>query len=329
MSAPLGSHSPLIVAFFFLVTGDGFIDLARDAAWTRRLGRVAHGMRLITIAVAIFFALVLGSLQLLSSVALRANAQRGAWVTRVPSTLVAAIDELDPRIPLPSTLRLVFAREALARHDVARAVAEAARLSPSHDRFALEAQIALARGDTASAIAAYLAAGDITWLQGYIDQLAQRGRLDDALELEREVVVRMRGDRTQPDVLATASLYLGRLEQSRAYASPSGPEKHLHELRSLEAYETAVALAPLSLKYLLAYGSQQVNLGQLDAAVLTFESARDADPRSAAPLAALGDVALRRGNVSAARSFLKRALALDPVSDAVQRLATQVRSAPP
>lgn len=286
-------------------------------------------MRLLTIAVAVFFALVLGSLQLLSSVALRANAQRGAWVTRVPSALVAAIDELDPRIPLPSTLRLVFAHEALARHDVVRAVAEVARLSPSHDRFALEAQIALTRGDTASAIAAYLAAGDVTWLQGHIDQLAQHGRLDDALGLERDVVIRMRADRTQPDVLATASFHLGQLEQSRAYASPSGPEKHLHELRSLEAYETAVGLAPLALKYLLAYGSQQVNLGQLDAAVLTFDSARDTDPRSAAPLAALGDVSLRRGNVSAARRFLKRALALDPASDAVQRLATQVRSAPP
>jgi tetratricopeptide (TPR) repeat protein len=286
-------------------------------------------MRRQAIAAAVLVALVLGSLQFLASIALRANAQRGAWVAHVPSVLAAAIDELDPQIPLPSTLRLVFAREALARHDVARAVAEAARLSPSRDRFALEAEIALTRGDTASAIADYLAAGDVTGLQRRIDQLARRGRLDDALALEHDVVVRMRGDRTQPDMLATVSFDLGRLEQTRAYASPPGPEKHLHELRSLEAYETSVGLAPLSLNYLLAYGSQQVNLGRLDAAIMTFEGARDADPRSAAPLAALGDVALRRGNVSAARDFLERALVLDPASDAVQRLATKVRSAPP
>jgi len=88
-------------------------------------------------------------------------------------------------------------------------------------------------------------------------------------------------------------------------------------------------LAPLALDYFLAYGSQQVNLAQLDAAVRTFERARDADPTSAAPLAALGDVALRRGDVGAARGFLERARSLDPASDAVQRLAAQVRSALP
>jgi len=59
-----------------------------------------------------------------------------------------------------------------------------------------------------------LAAGDVVGLQARIDQLAQRGRLDDALGLERDVIVRLRGDRTQADALATASFHLGRLEQA-------------------------------------------------------------------------------------------------------------------
>lgn len=100
------------------------------------------------------------------------------------------------------------------------------RLPPSSDRFALEAEIALARGDTTSAIAAELAAGDITGFQALTDRLAEHGQLDEALKLERRMVGRLQGDRTQRDAFTTMSFHLGRLEQCRAYSFPPGPKKH-------------------------------------------------------------------------------------------------------
>jgi len=268
---------------------------------------------------------VLGAVQALSSVALRAKARPGAWVTVVSKPIAAAVDALDPAVPLPSALRLVFARAALQAHDLPRARAETMRLGRSRDRYALEAGLAEARGETATAVAAYLAAGDVTGIEARVEELAAEKRFAEALALGYESIVRLRNDRTQPDALAEASFRLGRLEERQAYALRVGaPERRMHEGRALEAYAAAAKLAPLSLHYLIAYGNQQLNLAQLPAAVRTFERARDADPTSADPLVGLGDAAVRRGDAAVARAYLARARALDPASEAVARLAAAI-----
>jgi Flp pilus assembly protein TadD len=78
------------------------------------------------------------------------------------------------------------------------------------------------------------------------------------------------------------------------------------------------------LRYLVVFGNEQLNLGQLDEAQRTFARAHDIDPTSAEPLAGLADAALRRGDVAAARAYLRQGRALDPASDAVRRVAARL-----
>jgi uncharacterized protein HemY len=52
--------------------------------------------------------------------------------------------------------------------------------------------------------------------------------------------------------------------------------------------------------------------------------ARDADPTSADPFAGLGELAHRRGDERAARSYLERARSLDAHDEAVLRLAREL-----
>ncbi len=268
---------------------------------------------------------VLGTVQALSSVALRSSAQTGAWPVGVPGAIVRAVDTLDPALPLPPALRLVFARAALAAHDLPRAAAEAARLGASRDRYALDGGIAQARGATGAAVTWYLAAGDLSGLETRVDQLASEKRFAQALALQHETIARLRNDRIGLDALAQASFWLGRLEERQAWEFAVGtPERHRHEVRSRDAYADAVKLAPLSQQYLLAYGNQQLNLRQFAAAEKTFERARDVDPTSAEPLLGLGDAAARRGDMQSARAFLARARAVDATSEAARRLAREI-----
>jgi len=271
-------------------------------------------------------ALALAALQAIASLTLRGLAQPGAWVSFVPTAAVAWLDRIDPHVPLPPALRLVMARSALAAHDVARARADVAQLRPSPDRFALEGGIAEALGDSAVAMAAYLAAGDLNAVERRVEILAQEQHVGDALALQHLIIARLGADRTQADALAEAYFRLGLLEQRQAYALGAGSARRVHERQALTAYESAVKLLPLAERYLIAAGNQQLNLHEVDAAVRSFERAHDADPTSADPLVGLGDAAARRGDAAGARAYLDRARAIAPMSEAVGRLAHQIGS---
>lgn len=291
------------------------------------VGIVVGGVRVWGWAAVGVVAIGLGVVQVLSSIVLRERARDGAWVEVLPVGVLAAVDRLDPRVPIPPALRLVMGRAALAARDLPRAREEAALLGTSRDAYALEAGIAEAMGDGARATAAYLAAGDLTGLETRVDALAREDRFDEALALQHAIVARLRPDRTQADALAEAFFGLGRLEERRAYALAVGvPQRHVHELRARDAYAAAVEVSPLAEHYLLALGNQQLNVAELDAAVRTFERARDLDPTSADPIVGFGDAAARRGDRTAARAYLARARALDPRSEAVGRLAREIGS---
>lgn len=282
-------------------------------------------MRFVISFLALALVAVLGAIQFVSGVALRSAAQSGAWPTLVPASLVARVDTLAPSVPIPSALRFVFARAALASGDVARAAAERARLQPSLDRDVLDAQIARARGDVAGAVAGFLAAGELAGLHDVVEELAGRGDFAQALRLQRAIVARLHDDRTQRDAGATAAFELGLLEERAAYALAVGsPERHAHEMRAADAYALAVALSPLSQQYLIALGNQQLNVAELDAADATFDRARDLDPTGADPLLGLGEVAARRGDRAAARRYLARARSLVPDPAAADRLAHEI-----
>jgi tetratricopeptide (TPR) repeat protein len=285
-------------------------------------------MRLLAgIAIALLL-LALGSVQVLSSIALRASAQRGSWVQFVPAAVGAWVDRLPPGPPLPPALGLVLARNALAAGDLVLAQRDIDRLAPSRDRSALAGRLAEARGDSATAVSDYLAASDLSGLERRIRELVDAGKIPAALELQRAAIAKLSGDRTQSDALARAYFALGRLEETAAYALAVGsPERHARELDSLDAYRNAVGLAPLDESNALAYANQLLNVGELEAAQRSFVRARDLDPASAEPLAGLGEVALRQGNVPRARVLLNRAGSIDPKSNAVRRLARELGSA--
>ena len=246
-------------------------------------------------------------------------------MAHAPPGLGAAVDGLDPSLPMPPALRLVLARRALDRHDDPRAQALIAGLGQTPDRLALEGRLADARGDRESAVRMFLAAGDLADLEARIDELAKAGALEAALALQRETVARLARDPTQGDALAQADFALGRLEQRQAYRFPlASPERERHQTSAAQAYERAVALAPLQERYLIAYANELVNAGRLDAAAAGFRRAWDVDPTSAEALAGLGDVAHRQGDDAAARAYLARSRVLDATDAAVRRLAREL-----
>ena len=282
-------------------------------------------MRIAAIVAGAALVLLLGAMQILGSVAVRGTAQPGAWVRFVPERFARRVDALDTDLPLPPALRLVLARHALDRGDLALAARDVARMAPSRDRFVLAGDLAEARHDTAAAVAAYMAAGDLAGVQTAVDAQTARGNVAGALELERAAIARLRDDRTQADALAEAYFHLGLLQETQAYAYPVGtPERHANELLAVGAYARASALAPLSLRYLIALGNQQLNLNAIAAAQHSFAHARDVDPTSAEPLVGLADAALRGGDLAAARAYYERARALDPASQSVRRLASRL-----
>ena len=284
-------------------------------------------MRAIWIGVGVGVVGILAALQFVASVALRERAQALSWVHLVPAVIGRRVDRLGTRVPVPFALRLVLARDALARGDLTYARVAANALGESRDRYALVAGISERRGDTTGAVRAYLAAGDLAGIEAAVTRLEDAGRTNDALALQLDVVHRLEDDRTQIDALAQAYYGLGRVMETRAYAiPPQSPERRPAEVRALDAYERALQLAPFSLRYLIAVANQALNIGDLAKAKRTFERARDGDPTSAEPLTGLGDIALRRGDRASARNLLERARALEPNAAAVRRLALELHS---
>lgn len=67
---------------------------------------------------------------------------------------------------------------------------------------------------------------------------------------------------------------------------------------------------------------------ELDHAERLFAQVAEADPRNAIAVVGLGRVALRRGDASAARAHLERALEIDPDEAAARRLLADLEGAP-
>jgi len=245
-------------------------------------------------------------------------------VRLVPAAAAVRVDALDPRVPVPASLRIVFAREALAHGDVETAERQIAALPPSRDRAELSGLLAERRGDDPAAVRAFLAAGAVDDLERHIAEVEGRGDIAGALRLQQATVERLRGDATSSGALPEALYRLGVLEQSYAYTLPIA-RREPYQQRSLQAYEAAVALAPLAERYLVAAGNEDLNLGDIDRAQRYFERAREVDPISADALAGLGDAAYRRGDAARARAYLAEAQRLNAEAPAVRRLAAEIK----
>ncbi len=276
-------------------------------------------------AAAVAALLALAALQFVSGSLLSTYATPESLVARLPGGAGERVAAWTGDWILPPTLRLVLARQAVAEGDLAQAQRRIDALPPSRDRAALAGQIAEQRGDHAAALSNFLVAGDLAGLEREEQFVEQSGDIVRAVALQREIVSRLERDPTQPDALAEAWWRLGLVEETDAYHHAIDARRPFG-LRSIAAYEHAVALAPLSEKYLIAAGSQELNLDDADRALAYFERARDVDPTSAQAWVGLGEVALYRGDRAAAQRYLARARRLDPSLPAVHRLGAKLRS---
>lgn len=282
-------------------------------------------MRIVWVVPLALLAAFLLAIQFVAGIALRSDAQTGSWVRLVPEPLALRIEQLDPRLPLPPALRLVLARRALERDDLEVAQAYIEGLPQSPDRLALAGRLAERRGDGAASLRAYLAADDLDDVERQVDALAAQQRFDRALVLQNAIVARLRTDPTQTDALAQAYYELGQLDEARSWRLRIlSPPRYDAEAQAAAAYAEAVALAPLSERYLIAYGNQLLNVKRGAEAERTFARAYDIDPASPEPLVGLGEAAFRRGNVATARSYLERARKAGPQDAAVARLAREL-----
>jgi len=282
---------------------------------------VRNGWR-IAIALSILVVCVpLAVLQGAASLGLRDRAVRGSWVRAVPPAAAWQVERLPAGAPVDGALRVALAREALARRDFAAAGQQIAALGPSRDRLALQAEFALGKGDAGTALHDALAAGDLATIDRLTRALVARGDVSGALAVQEAATARLAADPTQGEALAEAEFRAGRLEEMTAWRYAVGsPVRRAHELAGLTAYTRAVALAPFAVRYLVALGTQALNVNRYALAETSFIRARTVDPTSAEPEAGLGDLALRRGDRAAASAALARARALDPRSSAVGEL---------
>jgi predicted Zn-dependent protease len=262
--------------------------------------------------------------QFLAGVVLRERAAPGAWPTLVSASLASGIDEGEPLFA-SRALQLQLARRALDDGELALATRRVRQLPPSLERDALRGRLEELAGNTSAATADYLAAGDRAGVERRAQSLAQAGRIDEALDLEGHLVVRLDDDPGQVDALADTWLSIGRLGQEQAIGfGVTTSAGHAAALRAANAYGRAVALAPLSERYLLPAGTQALNLGDVAAAERYFTQAREADPSTAEAYAGLGEVALRRGDRRRASAELVRAQALGPQLPSVRALAHEL-----
>jgi len=282
-------------------------------------------VRVLVGVVGLLVALGLGWVQFVAAVALRGDAVPGAWVRLVPEAVARRVERVDLRWPMPQALVEVLARRALDEGDLERAAAAISRLDSSGDKLALEGRLAAARGDSAAADAAYLAADDLEDVEAQVGILRGAARYEQALRLQYALVAHLGNDRTERDTLAQAYYLLGQLEEDAAYRfGLYTASRTMHEERAGEAYLHALEIAPEEERYLLAYANQLLNLERFADARTEFLKAREADVTRPEPLAGLGETAYRLGDRATALGYLARAQKIDPRNDAVVRLAREL-----
>jgi tetratricopeptide (TPR) repeat protein len=231
--------------------------------------------------------LVLGVIQAASDAFTAGASTPGALPRRIPIGFALkvyhALDAAAPATYVEATL----AQYELERGDVTLAQHYALRLPPIAVRNELLAKIALGRNDRVLAMEYFFAAPDVAALQQAVLQIAATDPVA-AYAYERHVRDRLVSLRTHPDAVADAyweSGYLAVACARRRGLSRRASRSWLQ--RGLADESAAVRLSPLSVKYLLAAGSIEVDLGNARAARRWYRRALSVDPSSAATLNAL------------------------------------------
>ena len=202
----------------------------------------------------------------------------------------------------------MLARAQLDRGDLAQAQRYAAALSPSARRSDLLGRIASRRGDHALAQRYFIAADDVFAIRAEVKALTASDPAA-AYRVEQMFVRRLERTATHPDALADAYWRLGDLASKLA-----------HPRLAMAHFRSAVALSPLSAKYLMAAGFQAYDLREDAAARSYFQRAIAVDPGNADAYAGAGMEALRFGDRSAALRYAARSREYGPHSHPLRTL---------
>jgi len=258
-------------------------------------------------------ALALAAVQLASDAIFASAAAPGSVPTRVPLSAGIAIYQAIARVAPAPYVYDMLARAEVKRGDLTAAQRYVQQLPDSPARSELIGRIAQARGDHRAAQRYFVAAGDILAIDGEVQRLA-RSDLRAAYALELQLKNRLDQSGTHPDAVAEAYWRLGVLLALQGRTR-----------EAMENYTQAVALSPISGKYLIAAGFQSYDLHQNAQAQQYFQRAMSVDPASADAYAGAGMVALRFGDRAGARMYAARAREHDPASQALKTLQDQLR----
>ncbi len=267
--------------------------------------------------------MLLGTVQL-GSDALFANAA-------VPESLPKAIPKawggaiyraIDRIAPAPFIAR-ELGRDALRRGDTAAAMAYAVTLPPGGARDALLASIERARGDDATAIEYELAGLDLPRLRARIDAMA-KAHPRAAYALALRLRERLAGATTHPDALANADWRCGTLATSAVYR---GHRPARWNPRARSAFLAAARAAPYDNTYALAVAAYYYRIDENARARHWYRRVVSINPASADGWSGLGSVALREGDLPAARRYLATALRYDARAASARTLARKIAAA--
>jgi tetratricopeptide (TPR) repeat protein len=252
--------------------------------------------------VTLVLVLALAAVQLASDAIFSGAAGAHSLPSSLHAQIGVAIYRHIARIADAPYVDAMLARAALDRGDAAQAQAYAARLPQSTRRDHLLALAAQTRGDDAAAQRYFLRAGDIEAIDRAVDALQQRDPAR-AYDLELALAQRLQQSGTHPDAVAEAYWRLGTLawmQSKRALA--------------MRNYEQAIALSPLSEKYLISAGFSEYELHDYAAAQRYFARVLAVNPASADADAGMGMAALRQGDRARAQLYAQRARHADPRS---------------
>ena len=224
--------------------------------------------------------------------------------------------------PVPF-VEAMLTQAALGRGDLLTAALHARRMPLSQARSELEARIARARGDARTAEGEFLAADDVPAVQSEVDRLQSLGETARAYALEHAIRIRLASTATHPDAVAESYWRSGNL--ATELARRGGPRSASWMQTGLNDYDKALSLAPFSEKFLLAAGTQELNMHNDKAANAYFQRGIEVDPQSADAYAGLGVVALHHGDRGAAERFAHIARAIDAGSKMLALLESALR----
>jgi tetratricopeptide (TPR) repeat protein len=186
---------------------------------------------------------------------------------------------------------------ALLASDPAAALAEFERAACGAPCTAEEGDALVRLGRPEAAVERFVNAKAVGRVSDIALSLSARGRYDEAMALEHELIRRLGDGFVDRADVASSYWTLGKIQASAAEAMP--PRARSYRVGAIAAYGAATRLAPYNEGYLLSYGFAQAQWGDADAARSAFERMLAIHPHQSDAEAALARLGKGEPNAGA------------------------------